>query len=84
MRIKTYRSLGIRDEILGLEPAEIGVLALVFFIADYILPALCNLAVTVIAYALIRIYKRNKPAGYTTGLLRFLAAPVYYIISHEE
>jgi hypothetical protein len=73
-----YRHIERRQELFGLEIEDlllVGLLAAVAMFLDASLPyALAGLAVF---YALFRLAKRGKPAGYVRALLRFTFRPAF-------
>jgi len=72
-RAKVYRNVELRQEWLGLEPFDavaLGALAwLLMLVARGALA--WNLVLLASAYGTLRVWKRGKPEGTTTTLLRF-------------
>jgi len=72
-RAKVYRNVERRQEWLGLEPLDVlalGVLAWVLMLV-YRHALGWDVLIVLVAWVLIRLFKRGKPAGYTTSLIRF-------------
>ncbi len=79
-RAKVYRNVELRQEWLGLEPFDavaLGALAWLLMLINRNGLA-WNLLLLVIAYTGIRIFKRGKPEGYTTTLIRYYVRRPFY------
>jgi hypothetical protein len=72
-RAPVFRNLDRRQEWLGLEPADLFVLAAVGWLLMMIAPRAFawNLLIVVAAAVALRLIKRGKPTGYLVALARF-------------
>jgi hypothetical protein len=71
--VKVYRNIELRILFFGLELIDLLVLAILFVVifnaSDHLI---VNLLVMISAYCGLRLFKQDKPAGYTLHLARFL------------
>ena len=79
-RARVYRNIELRQEWLGLEPFDaIALGALTWLLMLVARGALAwNLLILATAYGTLRVWKRGKPEGFTTTLLRFYLRRPFY------
>jgi hypothetical protein len=72
-RAKVYRNIELRQRWFGLDPVDLFALGGLAWLLNLLSSGTVgwNLLVVAIGAAALRIWKRGKPEGYTTALLRF-------------
>lgn len=68
-----YKNLHRADRMFGLELIDVYILLLFFNLSFFVYSAfaLVNIVATGIIFIVLRIYKKNKPANYTTALFHY-------------
>jgi len=86
MKRNCYRRISGKEKLfLGLELADL--ILLMFALMALLVSTgslLVTLPVVVGVYFLIRLFKKNKPRGYTERLWHFLARPRYFTLPAED
>jgi len=72
-RAKVYRNIELRQRWLGLDPVDLFALGALAWLLNLVSSETVgwNLLAVVVTAAALRLWKRGKPEGYTTALLRF-------------
>jgi hypothetical protein len=85
-RAKVYRNAELRQQWLGLEPLDATGLLALFWALQLLTDRIAwNLVALVAGYLALRLWKRNKPEGYTTSVLRFhLRRPFFSAAATDE
>ena len=83
-QIKVYRKVHERNKILGLEFPELLLVVLVYLFT-FILSKniVLNVLLVIAAYVFLRVYKRGKPAHWTSSIIRFFMTGHRYPLSRE-
>jgi len=84
-KIKGYRSIFQKNRILGLEFPDLLILILAYlFLFLFSGNLVFNFVILAGFYLLLRLYKKNKPAHWTSSVLRFLFTPKRYRADREK
>ena len=83
-KIKGYRSIFQKNKILGLEFMDLLLLILAYlFVFLFSQNLILNFGILVGIYLLLRLYKKGKPAHWTSSIIRFLFTPKRYRSDRE-
>lgn len=84
-KIKGYRSIFQKNRILGLEFMDLLILILTYlFVFLFSQNLILNFGILAGIYLLLRLYKKGKPAHWTTSIVRFLFTPKHHRFDREE
>jgi len=83
-KTKGYRSIFQKNKVLGLEFMDLLLLIMAYlFVFLFSKNLILNFGILAVVYFLLRLYKKGKPAHWTSSVIRFLFTPKHYRSDRE-